>query len=541
MSHLTQLQLSMYADNALSGEEVAAAKAHLDSCPDCRTQWVAFQQESRVLTGTIKEEAPVEVVIPKFKRPISLRGFAMANIATGLVIWLAQFLWKTLFGELIMNAAARITSIYVPDAYEITNTALLYLLEEGTAMFDTYQAYVLICLITVTLLCAALIVRRSRATSPTMIGACLLVISSGSLLTPETANALDVRQSDEVLTISAADTIDDTLIVAAETVRIEGDVTGDVIAVGRSVDVSGSIGGNLIVFAESINIRGTVGGSAIGGASSYTLNGATISGDVWVGGERIVLDRTTQVARNATLAGRTVSVEGGVSKDLYGFSELLEVTGKVGSNLEGFANRIRLLGEAHILGDVRWRSGNPDGLHKDDSVQVDGEVEFLPLPEALEQKSKYATLQFYLWEIAGLISAFLVGMALLWLAPSVRSLSIGAGIESVKTAGVGLLALVSMPTIALIAAITLVGLPFTFLIFIAWVVGIYLAKIVIGVIVGGMIFGDSDNQPVALLAGLTAVTVAVNVPFIGGIVSALLTILGLGLLVQHTWSNLSAD
>jgi predicted anti-sigma-YlaC factor YlaD len=542
MNHLSQLQLSMYADGALGAEDVTEIRAHLDNCDSCQAHWSAAQQETRVLTGTIKEavekeEVETEFAIPKFKRPISLRGFAMANIATGLTIWLAQFLWKTLFGELVMNAAARITSIYIPDAYEITNTALLYFLEEGTAMFDTYQAYVLVCLMTVTLLGATLVFRKSRAA----MGACLMFVTAGALIAPEPANALDIRSSKSVLTISASEVIDDTLILAAETVRIEGRVTGDVVAVGQSIDVTGSIDGNLIVFAESVDIQGTVGGTTLGGASSFTLDGATIGSNVWVGAERIELDRDTKVSSNATLASRTVSVDGQVGKDLYGFSELLEVTGSVGNNLEAFANRIRLLGDAHVSGDVRWRSGNPDGLHQDDSVQVDGEVEFLPLPEALKQKNKFATLQFYLWEFAGLISAFLVGLALLWLAPSLRTLAIGSGIESVKTAGVGLLALVSAPIIAVIIAITLVGLPFTFAIFVAWLMGIYLAKIVIGVIVGGMIFGDNENLPLTLIAGLTAVAVAINVPFIGGILSAILTILGLGLIVQHTMNNLSAD
>ena len=43
----------------------------------------------------------------------------------------------------------------------------------------------------------------------------------------------------------------------------------------------------------------------------------------------------------------------------------------------------------------------------------------------------------------------------------------------------------------------------------------------------------SDSLAWTLLAGLVVVTVAANLPFIGGIISFVLTIVGVGLLVQY--------
>ncbi len=98
---------------------------------------------------------------------------------------------------------------------------------------------------------------------------------------------------------------------------------------------------------------------------------------------------------------------------------------------------------------------------------------------------------------------------------------------------IGLLTLVSVPVIAVLAAISLVGLPLALIALVAWLLGLYLAKIVVAALVGRMLLSDRDDLAVPLLAGLAIVTLLVNVPFVGGIVSFLLTVVGLGLIVQY--------
>ncbi len=536
MTHPTQLQLSMHADGALSSDEASTVTEHVESCVACQAKLTAAQSEARLIASAMQMEAAPDVVVPRFSRPLSLRGFALANLATGLTIWLAQFLWKTLFGELIVNAATRITSLYLPDVYAMFSAATLYLLEEGTAMFDAYLGFVVVCLVTVTVLWLLLIYRRARAAT----AVCLLMATVSAMVLPSPAVALELLRDEDVITIGESETIDDTLLVAAETVLIEGVVTGDLVAVGRRIDISGTVNGNLLTFAESVTVSGNVGGLALGAASLYDLRGATVADDLWAAGEKVGIDEQAQVGGNATVAAESSSIEGSVGRDLYAFSETVELSGKVGEDLEAFAGRLRLLGDAHIGGNVRFRSAGEDRLHRAETVRVDGDVEFLDMPEELQEGSRYARFEFYLWQIARLIGAFLVGVALLWLVPGFRSISIGAGVEALKSTGLGLVALVSVPIIAVLVAFTIVGLPLTFIAIIAWLLGLYLAKIVVGAIIGRMVLSDSNSLPWTLLAGLAIVIVAVNLPFIGGVISFLLTIFGLGLLVQYVIRTLQA-
>ena len=98
-------------------------------------------------------------------------------------------------------------------------------------------------------------------------------------------------------------------------------------------------------------------------------------------------------------------------------------------------------------------------MHRDPNARIGGELSFLDMPTEFKSTNPYATVQFYLWQAARLVSALIAGLLILWLAPGLGRLSVGRGVEGFKSAGVGLVALVSTPIIALLLAITLVGLP----------------------------------------------------------------------------------
>ena len=531
MDHLTSLELSLCADADLSKADNERFARHLAACETCRAQVDALRVEAQILTQVMQQDMPqVDLArIPKFSRPATLRGFAMANIATGLIIWLAQFLWKTLFGEFVMEATSWVTSIYLPDVYAVVNATLLYLLEEGLTMFDAYFGFVITSLATVFVLALVFGFRKYQAS--TLV--CLIVAGMVVQSIPTPAHALELMRSEETITVSASEEIDDTLLIAGETVVVAGTVRGDLFIAARTVEVSGVVEGNLITFAEDVQISATVGGFVAGAVSSYTLNNAGIGGDLWLAAERITLDPASKVGGNASIAAQRIMIEGGVGRDLYAFADRVEVAGNIAQDVEAFTARLQLLRGAQIGGDVRLRSQNADALEKDPTVVIGGEVASLDMPEELEQKSRYATMEFYLWQIAYLLAAFLVGLVLFWLVPGLRAMTIDAGGAGLKSAGIGFLTLVSVPIMALIVAFTIVGLPFALIGIAAWILVFYLAKIVIGAIVGRMLLSDGDRTPVSLFVGLAIVVVAINLPFIGGIINFVLTILGIGLMVQY--------
>ncbi len=527
MSHPTPLELSMYADRALAPAEQEALEAHVHACEACRAELAALERETSQLTVALEGELEIPEM-PKFSRPATLRGFALANVATGLVIWLAQFLWKTLFGEAIIEAASWFSSIFLPDIYAVASGTALYLIEEGTAMLDAYLGFIVVSVVIFSII--ALLMMRARTRGGAGMFAVVALIAVVALPVP--SHALELRRSDGVINIPASETIDDTLMVAAEAVVIEGSVTGDVFAVGQSVDISGDVGGNIFTAAENVKVRGNVGGMIMGASRTFSIDGAVVSGDVWLAGESLVVDPMSTVQRNATMAAQSVTVEGNLGKDLYAFGESVELDGTLGRNLEVFGNRLRLMAGANVGGDLRFR-GSEERLFRADGATVAGNVEFLAMPEELTPRNRYATLEFYLWQVAQLIAAFLVGWLLLSLIPGMRNLQVASGMDGLKSAGLGLAALIGIPMVAVLVAITIIGIPFAMIAFLAWGLALYLTTIVIGNAIGSMVMSGNDSVPQVLLVGLLIVFVAINVPWFGEIFDFVLTILGLGLLVQY--------
>ena len=136
-------------------------------------------------------------------------------------------------------------------------------------------------------------------------------------------------------------------------------------------------------------------------------------------------------------------------------------------------------------------------------------------------------------------AANLIGWLIFTLTPSLGRVELGDGKEGIKTAGIGFLVLVTVPIVAVIIAITVVGLPLSFITIMAWLTAWYLAKIVLAHLIGRSVLAGRSDKPslvFVLFIGLIIVSIAINLPFLGGVLNLLATILGLGLMAQ-LWLN----
>jgi len=541
MSHPSDVTLSMHADSALAAQERASIDSHIASCGLCSQKLAGLEQEARLIAAAFEAEAKLhsEVTggepaqdIPAFSRPAGLREFALLILLTALLVGLVRFLWKTLFGELVVNAIQIAASTYIPTAYELMSTSITYYIQKGTAMFSAYLGYVSLAVFIFALFWW--VGRSVRAQSVAGLLACALL--AGASVTSEPVSALETRYDKGHLVVDANETIDDTLLVAAETVLVKGNVTGDLMVSGQRVEVNGAVGGNIIAFAETVTLRGSVGGTIISAGNRVELRAAIAKGDLWAAGEQVVLDAASKVLGNATAAGEQVLVNGAVSKDLTAFGDTIELSGSLGGDLAAYADNVRLLEGARVAGDARLHLDSEEQLTQESGVQVDGQVEFLSVPERLEPENRYTEPEFYLWQLARLLSAVLVGLALLWLFPEWRRVSVAGGGEGLKTAGMGLLAMLALPVVAVLVGATVVGLPFAFLAAVTWVVILYLAKILVGVFLGRSLLEQTeraDNLLLIVLVGIALVILLVNLPWIGGLINLIITLVGAGLVVQR--------
>ena len=176
------------------------------------------------------------------------------------------------------------------------------------------------------------------------------------------------------------------------------------------------------------------------------------------------------------------------------------------------AGRISVGPHGRIDGTLTARVSDPDDLRIDGGATLGTEPR-VQLWSGESSPSRYLTGSFYLRQAVGLLAAFVTGWLLLLVAPGATDVRFETPVAVLKTLGVGFLCVLATPVAAIIAGVTLVGLPVALVAFGLWALGIYLAKIPVALFLGRTFLGPhgSGSGPLlALLVGLLAVFVAVR-------------------------------
>jgi hypothetical protein len=141
------------------------------------------------------------------------------------------------------------------------------------------------------------------------------------------------------------------------------------------------------------------------------------------------------------------------------------------------------------------------------------------------------------WWLAVSVSTLIVGVLLLWLAPG----ALYAGERAVRerlgaTIGLGVALAIGVPLLAILALVTLVGIPFGIALLLAAVPMLLIAYATSAWIVGRRVLrGRSAGPWAALLAGWGILRVLALIPVLGGLVGLVATVVGLGALAVALW------
>ena len=377
---------------------------------------------------------------------------------------------------------------------------------------------------------------RDRRGGPLM----LMSLLGVAALLPPPAEALDLRRADEgTVLIPAGETVADTLIAFGETIEVDGDVEGDLVAFARRVSVRGRVGGSIVTGAETVTIAGEVDGSVLGFAETLSVPAVRIGGNLFGFGQSV--DTSAAIAQNALVFAERADVGGSVDRDVVGFGESVEIGGVVAGDVTAYANRIALLAPARVGGNVVANVASADNVTVSPSAVVDGEIT-TNVREDFEDDHGYGSGEFYVFQVLWFAAKFLTGFALLALVPGLRQVSLETPTQAFLAGGVGVVSLVAVPGVAVLVALTLIGLPLAAIAIVLWLIALYLAQIVVAYIVGARLLRHRDRHYALLLAlGLAVVMLAVNLPFLGGLISFLLTICGLGVLALFLWRRLRGE
>jgi hypothetical protein len=186
-----------------------------------------------------------------------------------------------------------------------------------------------------------------------------------------------------------------------------------------------------------------------------------------------------------------------------------------------------------VGGNVTVHVDDTDNLRIANGAVVGGAVD-RQLGEPEQRRSDYFTAGYYVRQVVRLGAAFLTGLVLLWAFPALQDIRLPNAMAALRTGGIGLATAVTLPVAALLACVTVIGLPIGIVLFLLGAAALYFAKAVVAQLIGRTLFrgsgGMTPHLAATLLAGLVLVIIAINLPFVGGFLNLLLTLVGLGMI-----------
>ena len=257
--------------------------------------------------------------------------------------------------------------------------------------------------------------------------------------------------------------------------------------------------------------------AAAGARSDDGETVVVVTGDVTVPrGETV--DGVFVVSGDVRLAGRS-------DGDVVLFSGDAVISGRIDGDLVTFGGHARLLPSAYVTGDVRYGDERP--TVSGDAI-VRGDVTKESWPDSGDLLPFVGA--FILWLAIGVSAAFL-GVLLLLVAPRAADAIAARSRERIgPLIAIGIAIMICLPVAAVIAAVTLVGLPLA--------LGILLALLPLGAVayvasawaLGRRIVKPPRGRVLSFLAGLAILRAAALVPLLGLLVGLAAVVFGLGLI-----------
>jgi cytoskeletal protein CcmA (bactofilin family) len=527
VSCLTEFQYAVYADGELPEEEAREVTRHIASCGECRRLTASLRFERTSLVQSLQDIDLIEFELEDealSAPPVRSLG----AVRFGAFVLAMSVLLRPVFSALsefqLPLSASALFDLFVDGVMYGIPSAVGFM-----SAFLNIASWVVVSCIACTAL--FLLFRKSPVVSTLVSVLTLLTVFS-----PWTY-AIDVRRGEKPVNVPAGETLDDTLVVTGESsVDVDGTINGDLIVLARDVRVKGTVRGNVISFAERTEIDGNVEGSVLGTGGFVGVRGRIAQNLYGMAGS-ILIAEGAQINGNAGMLVGEATLDGAVGKDFNAYSARATRWGRArfGHSLFSSSGALQVLRHASIGRNLALKVDEPELATIESGANIGGRtnVDVTPAP-----RSPYVTASFYVWQTIWLAAAFLSGLTLLWAVPALGRVRLETGRDLLVAAGTGLAAAVVPPVAAVIAGLTLIGLPLGFLTIGFWIAALYLAKIVIAAFLGRSLAGGNHvtrSTPVMLLAGLLPVFVAVNLPYVGSIVNSVLVLLGLGVLTTTVY------
>ena len=358
----------------------------------------------------------------------------------------------------------------------------------------------------------------------------LLLLSSVCLATEDTSLiddsvvvTSDTNNTQEVdTTSSTANWVNTDLYLSEDKVTIDKVVDGNAFVAAKEVTVTGEIGGDLFVVADKVTIEGGyVYSSLFVCANEITINGVVY--DVYAISNNFNLESNGFIYRDLKVTGSNINLSGKIRRDAYISAKSLTLNEQSGTivygNLEYSTPSEITIPEGAVSGSVKYNV-NTSNTEKETSIAS-------------------IILGYVSEAIQALLLTFVLTVILLWLTPKfvnrVGNMSVG---KSFASLGIGVITPVVLVIVALLLAISVIGLkmllPATFIFVVFSLIASSITSIFFGKLFTKLLKTDSKVKFVlfTLLSNLV-LWLLTKIPFVGGFIGFLIYAFGIGTLLVN--------
>lgn len=336
---------------------------------------------------------------------------------------------------------------------------------------------------------------------------------------------------------------DGNVYAAGGQVRPGGHVGGDYIAAGGRVVLDQPVDGDATLAGGSVEVRAPVGDDLRVAGGDVTV-AAPVAGELIATGGTVTLGSAASVGKSARIHAGNVRIEGRIDGGLKGSAEKVVIDGEVKGDVDLAAGHLELGPRARLGGGLSYSSDSE--LTRAAGAAVAGAI---TRQDGGAQMPRHRSFRWEgrvrnpwigtLFSFVGLLSA---GVLFLLIAPGFGARAAQRVRTSAPSAvGLGFVAVLATPVAAVMLFITILGIPLGIA-----VMALYPLALLVGIVVGTLFIArlipGALRRPDAAGWGpsagyfalaLLAVLVVAKLPFVGGLLLALLTFAGLGAAIME--------
>lgn len=322
------------------------------------------------------------------------------------------------------------------------------------------------------------------------------------------------------LTVSASP-VSKPLYVAGDAIVVSAPIDSDVYAAGNSIKVNAGVSENVFAAASTVTIDTDVKKSVTVLAGDTTING-TVSQDLNIVGGTTTISKTAHVLGDIHVLGGQLTVDGVIDGSVYYAGPTLQINGVVSGNIQAMATSV-------IVADTATVGGNLTYEGKNDAFVAPGAVKGTITHHP--QAGGYQSSKFFQFASMLLVGALLI----LLFGGKIKRIAKTFTVYATRNSLVGLLFVIVIPIVALVLAITFIGMPVSLVLFSLYCMMLYFATPIASIIIGDKIVGllkirvsEKLHLFVSFVIGLIAWYILSLIPYFGPIVMAVVWLMTVG-------------